>query len=89
MAAPRSARSAPAGLVAISDAIQRLACASPDRRVPAVEAARELERLGLLADSASRPGLPLRNLLRDGQIAHAYQEGGRWWFIECSVEAAP
>ena len=86
-AATRSIGQDMASLAAINDAIQRLACASPDRRVTAVEAARELERLGLLADSASRRGLPLRRLLRDGRIAHAYQVGGRWWFIDCGVSS--
>lgn len=36
-----------------------------------------LDRAGLLTDSAHRPGLPLRNLLRDGMIPHAYQPGGK------------
>jgi hypothetical protein len=36
--------------------------------VTAVEAARWLDNAGLLNDSASRPGLPLRNLMRDGLI---------------------
>jgi excisionase family DNA binding protein len=51
--------------------------------VPAVEAARWLDDAGLLSDSETRPGLPLRNLLREGQIlgadqrpAHRY---GRWF----------
>jgi hypothetical protein len=81
----RSAAHATVALTAINDAIQRLACASPDRRVTAVEAASELDRLKLLRDSADRRGLPLRHLLRAGKIDHAYQEGGRWWFIECGA----
>lgn len=36
-----------------------------------------LDRAGLLNDSTHRPGLPLRNLLRDGMIPHAYQPGGK------------
>ena len=40
-------------------------------------------RLGLLRDSATRPGLPLRTRLRAGDIDNAYQEGGRFWFIAC------
>lgn len=84
----RSAARATAGLAAINEAVQRLACSTPDRRVTAVEAARELDRLGLLRDSATRAGMPLRNLLREGKIAHARQEGGRWWFIECAIDRA-
>jgi hypothetical protein len=37
----------------------------------------------VLRDSASRPGKPLRDLLRAGLIEYAYQDGGRWWFIRC------
>jgi len=37
-----------------------------------------LEIKGLLKDSASRPGLPIRNILRKGQIPHAYQIGVNW-----------
>jgi hypothetical protein len=77
---PRGTR---ADVAHINAEIQRLACAAPDRRVAAVEAAEDLDRLGLLRDSPSRPGKPLRNLLRAGLIAHAYQEGGRFWYIEC------
>jgi excisionase family DNA binding protein len=51
--------------------------------VPAVEAACWLDNAGLLEDSESRPGLPLRNLLRDGHIAGADQRPahryGRWF----------
>jgi hypothetical protein len=55
--------------------------------VPAVEAARWLDGAGLLADSAARPGLPLRNLLRDGVIVGSDQRPPRlWgrWFIVAS-----
>jgi hypothetical protein len=37
-----------------------------------------LELKGLLNDSASRPGLPIRKLLRKGKIPHAYQVGVNW-----------
>lgn len=86
VAPARSAALVTSSLAAINAAIQRLACASPDRRVTAVEAAAELDRQGLLGDSANRRGLPLRRLLRDGKINHAYQEGGRFWFIACGAE---
>lgn len=42
-----------------------------------VEANAVLEKAGLLSDSKDRPGKPLRNLLRDGQLPHAYQSGGK------------
>lgn len=76
----------------INAAIQRLAAADPAREVTAVEAAAELDRLGLLRDSSSRPGLPLRRLLRGGRIGHARQEGGRWWLAadsNASVSISP
>jgi hypothetical protein len=73
-------------LRAINEALQMISCNEPERRASAVAAARELDRLGLLRDSQSRPGLPLRNLLREGKVANAYQEGGRWWFIRCAEE---
>lgn len=44
----------------------------------AVEAAAILDRLGILKDSTSRRGLPLRNKLRAGEIPHAYQIGVYW-----------
>lgn len=51
--------------------------------IGSVEAARYLEAAGILADSASRPGLPLRRMLRAGQIAGAEQRPaalyGRWY----------
>lgn len=68
----------------INSALQELACKQPSGRITAVEAAAELDSMGLLSDSAQRPGLPLRKMLRASQIDHAYQEGGRWWFIECA-----
>jgi len=37
-----------------------------------------LETKGLLNDSTSRPGLPIRKILRKGQIPHAYQIGVKW-----------
>jgi len=46
------------------------------------EANEELEKKGLLKDNPSRPGLPLRKLLRAKKIPHAFQEPdrkyGRW-----------
>jgi hypothetical protein len=53
--------------------------------VAAVEAARWLDSGGLLKDRGSRPGLPLRNMLRAGDIDGAIQrpaESYGRWFIE-------
>lgn len=43
-----------------------------------VEAGAYLDRIGLLKDSKDRPGKPLRDILRKGQLSHAYQNGNRW-----------
>lgn len=51
------------------------------REVDAVTAASWLDRAGVLKDSGSRPGLPLRNLLRAGQISGQHQELNRRWSI--------
>jgi hypothetical protein len=59
--------------------------------VRAVDAAGWLDAAGLLKDSRHRPGLPLRNLLRAGQIEGAEQRPPRphgRWFIRRS-EAWP
>jgi len=50
-------------------------------RVSAVDAAKWLDRAGLLADSETRPGLPLRNYLRDGLIVGSHQQANNRWFI--------
>lgn len=42
-----------------------------------VEANISLEKANLLPNSASRPGKPLRDILRKGLISHAYQTGGK------------
>lgn len=68
----------------INAALQQFACARPEREITAVEGARELDRLGLLRDSRTRPGKPLRDLLRAGAIDNANQDGGRFWFIRCA-----
>lgn len=70
-------------LAEINGALQAIACRHSDREVTAVEAAQELDRLGLLRDSPTRRGKPLRDLLRAGSIDFARQDGGRWWFIHC------
>ncbi len=50
-------------------------------KVSAVEAADWLDRAGLLENSESRPGLPLRRLLRDGLIVGSHQQANKRWFI--------
>jgi hypothetical protein len=80
----QAVRPANASTARINGALQKIACSDPNRRVAAVPAAAELHRRRLLSDSQQRPGKPLRDLLRAGKIAHAYQESnGRWW-IACT-----
>ncbi len=42
-----------------------------------VEANALLAKAGILRDSIDRPGKPLRDLLRKGQLPHAFQSGGK------------
>lgn len=51
---------------------------SGDSYITAVDAAAILDRKGILKDSESRPGKPLRDILRTGLIPHAYQVGVFW-----------
>lgn len=48
------------------------------KSISPVEANAILEKAGLLKDSKSRPGLPLRKMLRNGELPHAYQVSGKW-----------
>jgi len=50
--------------------------------VAAVEAAKWLDRAGILTDSTIRAGLPLRDLLRAGVIDGQRQEPNRRWYID-------
>lgn len=54
--------------------------------VTANEAAKWLDRAGLLADSSDRPGRNLRKLLRDGSIRGSIQrpsgKHGRWFITK-------
>lgn len=50
-------------------------------KVSAVDAAKWLDVVGLLPDSKSRPGKPLRSRLRGGSIVGAYQQANNRWFI--------
>lgn len=47
----------------------------------AVEAAEILDEAEILNDSSSSPGKPLRDILRAGEIEHAYQFSNGKWFI--------
>jgi len=65
----------------INSYLQRYLKANGLYHLSAVDAARALGRAGLLPDSESRPGLPLRKLLRNGRIRGAAQEANGRWFI--------
>lgn len=67
---------------AINSELQRRLSLHDSRCVSAVEAATWLDSAGLLKDSASRPGLPLRNLLRRSVIDGRRQESNGRWFID-------
>jgi hypothetical protein len=69
-------------VAAINAHIQRKLRLTGQTSVTAVEAARWLDEVGLLKDSLHRPGLPLRKLLRDGQIDGQRQEANSRWFID-------
>ena len=43
------------------------------------EANAELAKAGILPDSETRKGLPLRRFLRGGLIPHAYKKGVYWY----------
>jgi Domain of unknown function (DUF4389) len=55
--------------------------------VNAAEASRLLDQAGLLTDDASRPGEPLRKLMREGHFPHAHKVQNKW-FIPLSLGAA-
>lgn len=65
----------------ISRFLQRELRSHNESEVTAVEAARWLDRAGLLRDSSSTPGLPLRRLLRQKLIVGQRQEPNRRWYI--------
>ena len=67
----------------INECLQKFLNDKSHGEVTAVDAAKYLDEIGLLSDSRLRPGLPLRNLLREGRIVGADQRPpqayGRWW----------
>ena len=66
----------------ISDFIQRELSKRNHSSVSAVEAAKWLHRAGLLQDSITRPGKPLRDLLRARKIAGQRQEPNARWYVD-------
>ncbi len=66
---------------AINRYLQRELKQRDEPEVAAVEAARWLDEAGLLRDSSSRPGLPLRKLVRQERLAGQAQEPNGRWFI--------
>ena len=69
----------------INEFLQRTLVDKGLTELRANEAARWLDEAGLLADSPDRPGLPLRNMLRAGEIIGAQQrpdqDYGRWFIV--------
>ena len=59
--------------------------------IGAVEANTLLDKAGILKDNPQRPGLPLRNKLRNGELPHAYQKAGKGseWIIPLSTAKRP
>lgn len=52
------------------------------KSITPVEIAQELDKCGILKDVATRPGLPLRNLIRQGKIEGTWQDGSKRWHID-------
>ena len=59
--------------------------------IGAVEANALLDKAGILRDNPQRPGLPLRNKLRKGELPYAYQVAGKGseWVIPLSTAERP
>ncbi len=57
------------------------------KSIGAVEANALLDKAGILKDNPERPGLPLRNKLRKGELPYAYQVAGKGseWVIPLST----
>lgn len=59
------------------------------RELSAPAAAEVLDKAGLLKDSDTRPGKPLRDILRDGGFErYAYQIGREWHIRRSDIPAA-
>ncbi len=56
------------------------------KSISAVAAAEVLDKAGILKDSHSRPGKPLRDILRKNKIPYAKQDNKRWFIPHSSSE---
>ena len=60
------------------------------QEIDAVEAAKVLDRRGVLADSPDRPGLMLRIYLREGLVEGASEDAyGRWYINRVQEKWTP
>ena len=64
-------------MTSIISAIDKYLERTGRQSIEPVEANKILAKAGLLRDSKDRPGKPLRDLLRKGQLPHAFQSGGK------------
>ena len=64
-------------MIAITRFIDDYLTKSGRADIDPVEANALLAKAGILKDSKDRPGKPLRDLLRKGQLSHAFQAGGK------------
>lgn len=78
----RSTRGHVMDVDAINSHIQQQLRVRGQKSTTAVEAARWLDEAGLLKDSSSRPGKPLRDLLRANRVTGQRQEMNSRWFID-------
>lgn len=67
---------------AINQFLQARLKSSKLKYVGAIEAAEWLDTAGILRDSSTRPGKPLRDLLRKGKLIGQRQESNGRWFID-------
>lgn len=79
----KSERSKKQRIKNINDFLQKKLREEGLKEIDCIQAAAWLNDNNILADSESRPGKPLRDLLRDKQIVGAYQMSNRRWFIRC------
>lgn len=64
-------------MTSIISAIDKYLERTGQQSIGPVEANEILAKAGMLRDSKDRPGKPLRDLLRKGQLPHAFQSGGK------------
>lgn len=73
-------------VITINNFIQSFLESNDLDSITPVRIAVELEKVGILKDSRSRPGLPLRRLIRDGKINGAWQDESKRWHIDRVAE---